>query len=73
MLREGMDIEIYPKWKIIVNIRMIFKIQIKIFNFLLGINLDRKFLNWLNSQQLQANNNIKRGWDLKECRALNNK
>lgn len=52
---------------------MIFKIQIKIFNFLLGINLDRKFLNWLISQQLQANNNIKRGWDLKEYRALNNK
>lgn len=56
-----------------VNIRMIFKIQTRIFNFLLGISLDKKFLNWLISQQLQANNNIKRGWDLKECRALNNK
>ncbi len=52
---------------------MIFKLQIKKFNFLLGINWDREFLNLFISQQLQAKNNIKRGWDLKECKALNNR
>jgi len=65
--------EIYPKWKMIVNIKMIFKVQIKKFNFLLGISLDKAFFNWFISQQLQAKNNIKRGWDLKEYKALNNR
>ncbi len=52
---------------------MIFKLQIKKFNFILGINWDREFLNLFISQQLQAKNNIKRGWDLKEYKALNNR
>ena len=52
---------------------MIFKLQIKKFNFLLGINWDREFLNLFISQQLQAKNSIKRGWDLKEYKALNNR
>ena len=57
----------------IVNIKMIFKVQIKKFNFPLGISWDKAFLNWFISQQLQVKNNIKRGWDLKEYKALNNR